>query len=92
MTITIPAGADAGDLYGYGVSTFMHVGDYATIDMVADLVGTIDTDGTILIDQLTLAIDDGPWVWDAFNTTWTPAAKKRAASRGAGFASKAARF
>ena len=93
MTITIAPGTDAGDLYGYGVSTLMYVGDdAATFDMVADLVGTIDTDGTILIDQLTMAIDDGPWVWDAFNTTWTPAAKKRAASRGAGFASKAARF
>ncbi len=63
MTITIPAGADAGDLYGYGVSTFMYVGDdAATIDMVADLVGTIDPDGSILIDQLTMVIDDGPWI------------------------------
>jgi len=92
MTITIAPGTNAGDLYGYGGSTSMYVGDYATIDMVSDIVGTIDPDGTILIDQLTFVIDAGPFVWDAFNTTWTPAAKKKAVSRGAGFASKAARF
>ena len=37
MTITIPAGSNAGDLYGYGGSTSMYVGDYATIDMVSDI-------------------------------------------------------
>jgi len=92
MTITIPAGTNAGDLYGYGGSTSMYVGDYATIDQVSDIVGTIDPDGTILIDQLTFVVDAGPFVWDAFNTTWSPAVAKKAATRGANYVSKAARF
>ena len=92
MTITIAPGTNAGDLYGYGGSTSMYVGDYATLDQVSDIVGTIDPDGTILIDQLTFVIDAGPFVWDAFNTTWSPATAKKAASRGANYVSKAARF
>jgi hypothetical protein len=60
--------------------------------MVSDITGTIVADGTILIDQLTMVIDAGPFVWDAFNTTWTPAAKKKAVSRAANYVSKADRF
>ncbi len=90
MTITIPSGSDAGDLYTYG-PTLMYVGDYATIDMVSDIVGTINPDGSILIDQLAMYLPDYVFYWDAFNTTWTPASKK-AAPRNANFAVKAARF
>jgi hypothetical protein len=67
------------------------VGDFATIDMVSDIVGTINPDGTILIDQLAMYLSDYAFYWDAFNTTWTPAAKKAAPAIG-NFASKAARL
>jgi len=89
-TITIPSGSNAGNLYGYGPS-ILYVGDYATIDMVTDITGTIDADGTILIDQLAMYLSDYAYYWDAFNTTWTPAAKKSAVVPGYN-ASKAARI
>jgi hypothetical protein len=90
MTITIPSGTDAGNLYGYGPSV-LYVGDYATIDMVSDIEGTIVADGTILIDQLAMYLPDYAFYWDAFNTTWTPAAKK-AAPRVGNFMDKSARL
>ena len=94
MTITIPAGAVAGNLYTYG-PTGLYLGDYATLDETADMIGTIAADGTIAIDQITMILTDYGFaggLWDAFNTTWTPAGKKAAFSGGDGFASKAARF
>jgi hypothetical protein len=94
MTISIAPGSPVGNLYGYG-PTAIYYGDYATLDEFATVVGTIAPDGTIAIDNVTMILTDYGLVgglWDAFNTTWTPAAKKRAVSRGAGFASKAARF
>ena len=93
MTITIASGTEAGNLYGGG-STLMYVGDFATIDMVSDITGTIVADGTILIDQLALYLpqQDPDLYWDAFNTTWTKSATK-AAVVGRGInPSKAARF
>ena len=93
MTITIAAGTDAGNVYGYG-PTAMYVGDYATIDTEAAVVGTIEADGTIKIDNLTLIIhrfDFTGGLWDAFNTTWTKAGKK-ATSNGDAYNSKVARF
>ena len=93
MTISIAPGTDAGNLYTYG-PTAMYVGDYATLDEFATIVGTIVADGTINIDNLTMILSDYGLVdglWDAFNTTWTPSGKK-AISSGNGFASKAARF
>jgi hypothetical protein len=92
MTVTISAGTVAGVLYGSNNgTTALHVGDYATIDLVSDLTGTIEANGNILIDQMTMYLSDWSATWDAFNTTWTPAAKKTAPSNG-NFASKAARF
>lgn len=94
MTISIAPGTPVGDLYGYG-PTAIYYGDYATIDELATVVGTIVPDGTITIDNLTMILTDygiPGGLWDAFNTTWTPAAKKKAISRGGAFASKAARF
>ncbi len=73
MTITIEPGTDAGDLYGGGPVTF-YSGDYGTQDMEAPIVGTIEEDGTIRIDNL--ASFHGDEIWDAFNTTWTKSAKK----------------
>jgi hypothetical protein len=93
MTITIAPGTVAGDLYGYG-PTAMYLGDYDTLDEFADIVGTIALDGTIAIDELTMILTDYGLVdglWDAFNTTWTPAAKKSALN-GSFNAAKAARF
>ncbi|RLD58880.1 MAG: hypothetical protein DRI97_02290 [Bacteroidetes bacterium] len=94
MTISVAPGTPIGNLYGYG-PTAVYYGDYATLDEFATIVGTIVADGTMTIDNWTTIFTDYGLVgglWDAFNTTWTPAAKKKAASRGAGFASKAARF
>jgi len=81
MTITIPSGTEIGNVYGGG-STLLYVGDFATIDMVSDLTGTLVADGTINIDQVAVYMpqQDPPLYWDAFNTTWTPAAKKSALS------------
>jgi hypothetical protein len=90
MTITISSGADAGDLYGYGTPTLLYVGDYATIDMVSDITGTIDVGGGIQIDQLAVYLENFAFYWDAFNTTWTPAAAKKAVNRSSAVAAKAA--
>jgi len=94
MTITIAPGTPVGNLYGYG-PTAVYYGDYATLDEFANVVGTLDPDGGITIDNWTMILTDYGLVnglWDAFNTTWTPAAKKRAISRAGSFTSKAARF
>ena len=94
MTISIAAGTAVGNLYGYG-PTAIYYGDYATLDEFASIDGTIALDGTMSIDNLTMILTDYGLVaglWDAFNTTWTPAAKKKAVSRGGAYTSKAARF
>ncbi len=93
MTITIAAGSNAGDLYGYG-PTGIYYGDFATMDETAPIVGTIEEDGTIKIDNMTMILSDYGFVdglWDAFNTTWTMSLEK-AAYGGAGWVSKSARF
>ncbi len=93
MTISIDPGTEAGDLYGYG-STTMYVGDYATLDTEATIVGSIADDGTIKIDNLTMILTDYGFVnglWDAFNTTWTKTGKKSAPAT-KDYSSKAARF
>jgi len=92
-TISIDPGTDAGDLYGYG-PTAMYVGDYATLDTEATIVGSIADDGTIKIDELTMILTDYGFVdglWDAFNTTWTKTGKKSARAS-EDYTSKAARF
>jgi hypothetical protein len=94
MTISIPPGTNVGDIYGYG-PTSVYVGDFATLDEFATIVGTIAVDGTISIDNLTMIITAYGFVdglYDAFNTTWTPAVAKKAVSRAASYASKVARF
>jgi hypothetical protein len=79
MTITIPAGTDVGNVYGYGPTTIW-VGDYETLDRQSSIIGTIEEDGTIKIDKLALLLTDyGDYYWDAFNTTWTKIGKKAAA-------------
>jgi hypothetical protein len=93
MTISIDPGTVVGDVYGYG-PTAVYVGDYATLDTEATIVGSIEEDGTIKIDHLTMILTDYGFVgglWDAFNTTWTKTGKKSAAA-GMDFSSKAARF
>lgn len=91
-TITIPSGTDVGDLYGYG-SILLYVGDFSnpTPDMVSDIAGTIDPDGTILIDQVAVWFSDYAFYYDAFNTTWTQSAKK-SASWGTNYDAKLARI
>jgi hypothetical protein len=93
MTISIPAGSVAGDLYGYG-PTAIYYGDDVTFDEFASIDGTIEADGTINLDKVTMILTDYGFVdgyWDAFNTTWTKSAKK-AATIGSVPASKADRF
>jgi len=77
MTITFPAGANTGAGYGYG-PTILWKGNFETVEE-ADVVGTINADGTIAVDQMTMILTDyGTYVWDSFNTLWTPAKKKGA--------------
>lgn len=93
MTISIDPGTVAGDLYGYG-PTAMYVGDYASLDTEATIVGSISEDGTIKIDNLTMILTDYGFeggLWDAFNTTWTKTGKKSAPASN-DYSSKAARF
>jgi hypothetical protein len=79
MTISIPGGTDAGNIYGYG-PTAMYAGDYWNyLDKESAIVGTIADDGTILIDEITMILSnygDVDGLWDAFNTTWTKTGKK----------------
>ena len=75
MTITIAPGTEIGDCYGYG-SSLWYVGDFASLDTESPLVGTIEADGTIRIDEVAVWLTDYDYYWDAFNTTWTKAGKK----------------
>lgn len=90
MTITIDPGTDAGDLYGYG-SSLMYVGDFASIDRESSIVGSIESDGTIKIDEVAMWLPDITYYWDAFNTTWTKTGKKSAPAP-KDYSSKAARL
>lgn len=93
MTISIAPGTPAGNLYGYG-PTAIYYGDFATLDESANVTGTIIADGTMTIDNLTMILTDFGLVdglWDAFNTTWTPAVRKSAPGTEIA-SSKAARF
>jgi len=87
-TVAIPAGTNAGDFYGYGPTVF-YLGDYSYIDPTTDITGTLEADGSILIDELAVYLPNYSYYWDAFNTTWTPVAKKAAPSYG-NIATKAA--
>ena len=81
MTVTFPAGADVGG-EGYGFNeTLIWKGDYENVEE-ADVVGSIHEDGSISVDLLTMIVTDdlGIYIWDSFNTTWTPAGKKAARS------------
>jgi hypothetical protein len=89
MTITIAPGTEAGNIYGY-TSTVMHVGDFSYLDKESSVVGTVEEDGTIKIDNLSMVLPDGG-VWDAFNTTWAKTGKKTI-SVGESYDSKIARF
>jgi len=78
MTITIAAGTEAGNLYGYG-PTGIYFGDWVSIDTEAPVVGTIEENGTIKIDHWAMILTDygfSDGYWDAFNTTWTKTGKK----------------
>lgn len=76
MTISIAPGTDAGNIYGYA-STYIYMGDYSYVDKEVSVVGTIEEDGTIKIDELSMSLPDDS-VWDAFNSTWTKTGKKSA--------------
>ena len=89
MTITIAPGTEVGNIYGY-TSTVINVGDYSYLDTESPVVGTIEEDGTIKIDNLSMVTPGGS-VWDAFNTTWAKTGKKTI-SVGEGHDSKVARF
>jgi hypothetical protein len=96
LAVVIPAGTDAGDLYGYG-ATVIYGSDAATY-LGGAVYGTITGAGSFALDELGMYLadydnGDGTYgiLWDAFNTTWTKSAKK-AASTGSVPASKADRF
>jgi hypothetical protein len=42
-----------------------------TASSSVNITGTINTDGTILIDKMGMILTDYDWPWDVFNTTWT---------------------
>lgn len=75
MTITIAPGTEVGDIYGNG-STQWYVGDFSYIDTDSPIVGTVEEDGTIKIDEIAAWLSDFSYYWDAFNTTWTLSNKK----------------
>lgn len=96
MSIIIPAGTNAGDLYGYGI-TAIYSSDAATY-VGGDVFGTITGANGFTIDLLGMYLldydnGDGTFgtLWDAFSTTWTKSATKAAVSGGINPA-KAARF
>jgi len=69
LTITIVGGQNIGDTYGWG-DVFVYKG-YAnmTYSDTDPLTGTVENNGTILVDEW-CHFNDG-WIWDVFNTTWT---------------------
>lgn len=77
MSIIIPGGTAAGDLYGYG-ATAIYGSDYNTYG--GDVSGTITGASSFAIDELGMYMADPAelWLWDAFNTTWTKSATKGA--------------
>jgi len=96
MSVTIPGGTNAGDLYGYGI-TDIHSSDAATY-VGGDVFGTITGASGFTMDLLGMYLSeydngDGSFgsLWDAFSTTWTKSAAKSAVS-GSINPAKAARF
>jgi hypothetical protein len=73
LTITISKGQNVGDVYGYGEIKIYYGFDDLSLDMDADITGTLNLNGTIHIDHWGENVTDptGDWVWDVFNTTWT---------------------
>jgi len=85
MTIEIESGSFLGDDAegGYTCSLYYATdeiialaGDYITAAMLTaseaiKITGTIQANGTILIDKMAINLDDYTYCWDAFNTTWT---------------------
>jgi len=69
MTITIAGAQVLSDTYGYGGVTVYKGYDDLTYSETDSLTGTVQPDGTILVDGW-CHFNDG-WVWDVFNTTWT---------------------
>jgi hypothetical protein len=51
-------------------------GDYITAAMLSasssvKITGTLNLNGTILVDKMGMILTDYNWPWDVFNTTWT---------------------
>jgi hypothetical protein len=70
--ITIAKEQALGDVYGYGES-LIYKGDDQGGSVDEDVVGTVNTDGSIDIDLFSIYESDSDqlWTWDSFNTTWT---------------------
>jgi len=87
-TITIAGNGaqQTGDTYGYGPNAIywgQYDGTYGTSGgdytfTTADVVGTVDPDGTIVIDHFGLLMtgDYAGYVWDVFDLTFTKDSKK----------------
>jgi hypothetical protein len=74
MTITIEKGQNIGNVYGWGDVEIWFGFDDLSLDQNVNITGTLESDGTILIDNWGHLIKDavdGDWVWDVFYTTWT---------------------
>lgn len=69
-TVSIANGQDIGDVYGYGAINVI----FGDGSINAPIVGTINDDGSLSIDNWGHLFSDGPYagsLWDVFNTTWT---------------------
>jgi hypothetical protein len=84
MTITIDSPSYLGPIYGYDNGSVYYATDellaiasgYVTTGMLNaaashKITGTIEADGTIMIDRMCITLDDYVYAWDCFNTTWT---------------------
>jgi hypothetical protein len=69
-SITLKSGDSIGDVYGEGDMSISK-GDTSGGSVDADIVGTINSDGSINIDLFAIDLATGAWTWDSFNTVWT---------------------
>jgi hypothetical protein len=96
LTILIPEGSNAGDLYGYGATLIY--GSDAVNYLGGDVYGTITSGNSFAIDEMGIYLPEYDWgdgtfgaFWDAFSTTWSKSSTKAAAVRSTPPA-KASRF
>lgn len=73
LTISVEGGQSLGNPYGAGPTSVFLGTPYLTFDEDSPITGTLEEDGTILIDLWGHKITEGDYegAWDVFNTTWS---------------------